>query len=139
MSQDYLLIVDDHAGIRHLLNELLVQEGYLVETAKNGEECLQKVKAKKPVLIILDIKMPGKSGLETLAQLKTLCPHTPVIIITAYSDLPKINDALSRGIIEHFLNKPFDLEEVRSLVKTLIQRQKQTLQDHNNLTSSEQL
>ncbi|MHB8126459.1 MAG: response regulator [Desulfitobacteriaceae bacterium] len=135
MSQDYLLIVDDHAGVRHLLNELLVQEGYFVKTAKSGEECLQKVLAKKPLLIILDIKMPGKGGLETLDQLNTLCPHTPVIMITAYSDLPKINDALSHGLIKYCLNKPFDLEELRTLVKTLIERP--TLQDHN-LNSLEQ-
>ena len=122
MPEGHLLVVDDNAGIRHLLYELLTQEGYRVETAENGMECLTKVQENELDLVILDDKMPGKSGLETVAELKKGNPDLPIIMITAYSEMPLINEALENGSIEYYLAKPFDLDNVRKLVKTIVKK-----------------
>ena len=122
MPEGNLLVVDDNAGIRRLLYELLTQEGYRVQTAENGMECLIKVQESEPDLVILDAKMPGKSGLETVKELKKYNPDLPIIMMTAYSEMPLINDALEDGMIEHYLAKPFDLDEVRRLVIAIVKR-----------------
>ena len=122
MSQGYLLVVDDNAGIRFLLFELLTQEGYLVETVENGIECLTQVQKHMPDLVILDAKMPGKSGLETVSELKKGNPDLPIIMITAYSEIPFINRVLENGSIECYLTKPFDLNQVRYHVKALVHK-----------------
>lgn len=122
MPEGNLLVVDDNAGIRRLLYELLTQEGYRVQTAENGMECLIKVQENEFDLVILDAKMPGISGLETVIELKKGNPDLPIIMITAYSEMPVINAALDNGLIEHYLAKPFDLNEVRSLVTTIVKR-----------------
>ncbi len=122
MSEGYLLVVDDNVGIRRLLYELFAQEGYNVETAENGMECLIKVQAKVHDLVILDAKMPGKSGLETVIELKKGNPDLPIIMITAYSEMPLINEALENGSIEYYLTKPFDLDKLLGLVKALVKK-----------------
>jgi len=122
MAQGYLLVVDDNIGIRRLLNELLTQEGYIVETADNGIKCILRVLKNEPDLIIMDAKMPGKSGLETVSELRKSYPDLPIIMISAYSEMPLINQALENGSIEYFLQKPFDLNQVRNLVKTLVKK-----------------
>jgi len=121
-SQGYLLVVDDNAGIRRLLYELLTQEGFRVETAENGMECLIKVRLNEPDLVILDVKMPGKSGLDTAVELKRGYPDLPVVMITAYSEMPIINKALESGSVEYYLHKPFDLDKVRDLVTELVKK-----------------
>lgn len=122
MSQGYLLVVDDNIGILRLLYELLTEEGYIVETVENGMECLIKVQANEPDLVILDAKMPGKSGLETVTELKKGNSDLPIIMITAYSELPPIHMALENGSIDCYLTKPFDLDKVRFFVKTLVNK-----------------
>jgi len=130
MPEGNLLVVDDNAGIRRLLYELLTQEGYSVQMAENGMECLIKVQESEPELVILDAKMPGKSGLETVNELKKGNPDLPIIMITAYSEMPIINEALDRGLIDHYLAKPFDLDEVRRLVAAIVKRR--INRDYNN-------
>lgn len=122
MPEANILVVDDNAGIRRLLYELLTQEGYRVQTAENGLECLIKVQDNEPDLVVLDAKMPGKSDLETVKELKKSHPDLPIIMITAYSEMPLINEALEDRLIEHYLAKPFDLDEVRRLVRAIVKR-----------------
>ncbi|MFZ3101812.1 MAG: response regulator [Desulfitobacteriaceae bacterium] len=122
MQQGYVLVVDDNVGIRRLLYELLTQEGYNVETAENGMECLIKVQVNKLDLIILDAKMPGISGIETVNMLKKSNPDLPIIMISAYSEMPLISEALENGSIKYYLTKPFDLDKVRNLVKVLVKK-----------------
>jgi two-component system response regulator (stage 0 sporulation protein F) len=114
-----LLIVDDQAGVRRLLYEAFSDEGYRVETASSGMEALAKVRDKCPSLILLDIKMPGMSGLETLDELLKIIPQTPVVMMTAYGELDIVAEAKRRGV-RHYITKPFDLDEIRYLIKGLL-------------------
>lgn len=129
----YILIVDDHAGVRQLLFEVFSGEGYNVEMAATGAEALLKVRDRVPSLILLDEKMPGMTGLETLAKLRRLDSNLSVVIITAYGELDTLKAARNSGLVQHQLSKPFDLDEVRHLVRHILsdrQRLEQELKAH---------
>lgn len=114
-----LLIVDDQAGVRRFLSEAFCEEGYNVEIASSGTEAVKKAAARLPSLVLLDVKMPGMSGLETLEGLRQIAPDIPVVMMTAYGELDIIAEAKKRGV-KCYINKPFDLNEVRYLVKGLL-------------------
>ena len=111
-----ILIVDDQPGVRRLLFEAFIDQGLRVETASSGAEAIRKTIAATPLLILLDIKMPGMSGLETLEELQRINPEIQVVMMTAYGELDILVETRSRGV-QHYINKPFDLDEVRYLVK----------------------
>lgn len=127
-----MLIVDDQAGVRRLLYEAFSDEGYSVETASSGMEAIVKVNDKSPLLILLDIKMPGMSGLETLDELLKIIPKTPVVMMTAYGELDIVAEAKRRGV-KYYINKPFDLDEIRYLIKGLL------MEERNRLTMIEDI
>lgn len=114
-----LLIVDDQAGVRRLLYEVFLEEGYRVEVAASGPEAIQKVLAEAPDLILLDNKMPVMSGIETAQEIFKLNYDLSIIMMTAYGEVDVTSQAKKLGI-NHYLAKPFDLNEVRHLVKTLL-------------------
>jgi len=114
-----LLIVDDQQGVRRLLYEAFSDEGYQVKMASGGEEALSMVSLEMPDMILLDIKMPGMNGLETLRELRKTDPEVPVLMMTAYGDLEVVETAKKYGV-KHYIIKPFDLHEIRLLVKALL-------------------
>lgn len=118
-----ILIVDDQPGVRRLLFEAFIDQGFRVETASNGAEAIRKTIAAAPLLILLDIKMPGMSGLETLEELHRINPGIQVVMMTAYGELDILAETRSRGV-KHYINKPFDLNEVRYLVRGLLMMEK---------------
>lgn len=116
----YILVVDDNAGVRRLLLEVFKDEGYFVEMASSGSEALQKISDKTPLLILLDVKMPGMSGMDVLYELKIHAPDVSVVMITAYSELDMVLKAKKCGLIQHYISKPFKLEELRGLVRNIL-------------------
>ena len=123
-GDNYLLIVDDQAGVRRLLCEAFIEEGYQVEEASGGADALKKIERALPDLVLLDIKMPLMNGLETLREIKKISSALPVVMMTAYGELEMIQEARSMGVT-HYLVKPFDLNEVRRLVKSLLDEKRQ--------------
>ena len=119
-GKNYLLIVDDNASVRRLLFEIISDEGYMVETAGSGTETIQMVNSNMPSLILLDVKMPGMSGLETLEKLKAHAPGIPVIMMTAYSEMDACQEAKNRGLVREYLKKPFEIDELRFLIKNIM-------------------
>ena len=103
--------------------EAFIDQGLRVETASSGAEAIRKTIAATPLLILLDIKMPGMSGLETLEELQRINPEIQVVMMTAYGELDILVETRSRGV-QHYINKPFDLDEVRYLVKGLLMVEK---------------
>ncbi|AEF95475.1 response regulator receiver protein [Desulfotomaculum nigrificans CO-1-SRB] len=114
-----ILIVDDQLGVRRLLFEALADEGYLVKMAGGGVEALNILSHTLPSLVLLDIKMPGMTGFETLQEIRKRYGQLPVVMMTAYGDMDIIAETKKLGV-EHYLIKPFDLNEVRLLVKDLL-------------------
>lgn len=112
-------IVDDDASIRWVLERALVQIGIRVETFDSAEEILDELVRRVPDAVITDIRMPGRDGLDVLAEISTRHPRLPVIVMTAYSDLESAVSAFRSGAFE-YLPKPFDVDEVVSLVRRAV-------------------
>jgi len=114
-----ILVVDDQLGVRRLLYEAFNEEGYAVEMAASGQEAIEKVKTSVPNIMLLDMKMPGMNGLETLHEIKRINDGIPVIMMTAYGELEIVAEAKKLGIRE-YVTKPFDINDLRVLVKKVL-------------------
>ncbi len=106
-----ILIVDDEASIRRTLKDILEFEKYEVDEAKDGMECLVKLKKDKYDVILLDIKMPKMDGMEVLERLSVLAPDTPVIMISGHANIDTAVDAVKKGAFD-FISKPPDLNRL---------------------------
>jgi len=114
-----ILVVDDQLGVRRLLFETFREDQHEVEMASNGEEAVLLLKTFKPDLIMMDMKMPGMNGIETLRQIRALDQRVGVIMMTAYGDAQNMEQAKDLGIL-HYLGKPFDLFDLRERVKEIL-------------------
>jgi DNA-binding NtrC family response regulator len=102
-----LLVVDDEEGIRRVLREFFNRKGYKVFEAENGEKALQLARSEKISAVLLDIKMPGMDGIETLKKLLEINPKLGVVMTTAVEDEDKVKKALELGAYSYVL-KPCD-------------------------------
>ncbi|WP_132445209.1 two-component system response regulator NtrC [Pseudomonas aeruginosa] len=109
-------IVDDDRSIRWVLEKALQQEGMTTVSFDSADSVIGRLGRQQPDVIISDIRMPGASGLDLLAQIRELHPRLPVIIMTAHSDLDSAVASYQGGAFE-YLPKPFDVDEAVSLVK----------------------
>jgi DNA-binding response OmpR family regulator len=113
-----VLIVDDDARIVQLLTEHFKQT-YTVETAMNGGEALSIVRRARPDVVVLDVMLPGMSGIHVLKELKRADPTIPVIVVTGTDSLAIANEAVRSGATT-YLRKPFDLRELDQRVADII-------------------
>lgn len=104
-----VLVVDDEADAVELLQEFLVNKGYEVSTASDGEEALRKVKEERPHLVLLDVRMPGMNGLDVLRQVRQLDQEVGVIMVTAVNEEETGREALKLGAFDYIV-KPLNLE-----------------------------
>ncbi|MFI5338791.1 MAG: response regulator [Candidatus Methylomirabilales bacterium] len=125
-SHTRILVVDDDADMRALLADVLNDEGYVVELVPNGAEALIRLRTESFAAIVLDKNMPGLSGLDLLPGLRTICPETPVILITAFGDVSTYMDAMDKGAFE-FIFKPFRMEELLRTLRRALPPGKQAL------------
>ena len=117
-----ILVVDDQLGVRRLLFETFKEEHHTVEMAADGIEALQIMQNFHPDLILMDMKMPGMNGLETLRRIRAMGNKVDVIMMTAYGDSQNMVQAKGLDVI-HYLSKPFDLFELRDLVREVFRKQ----------------
>jgi two-component system response regulator HydG len=111
-----ILVVDDETSQRELLEMVLSEEGYSVETASNGEEAVKIISDRFYNLVVMDLKMPGMGGLQALKEIKQISPTVQVLIITAYASVDSAVDAMRSGAL-NYLTKPVDLEELKIQVE----------------------
>ena len=116
----HILVVDDDEGIRSLVKKYLDEKNYLVTTAHDAENASEKIKVIKFDLIILDIMMPGKSGLEFLNEHKENI-KTPVILLTAKGEPSERIEGLEMGA-DDYLSKPFEPKELDLRIKNIINK-----------------
>jgi len=126
-QQETLLIVDDEAAIRRVLFQKFSREGYRCEEADAAEQVLNTLATSPIALVILDIKMPGKSGIELLPEIKSGYPDTEVIMATAVTDINVAIQCLKQGA-DDYLCKPFNLEEVFLAVKRALEKRRLKLE-----------
>ena len=115
-----ILIVDDESQIRNILKHLLKDEGYTVRTADNGYKAIQLVTEFRPDLILMDQKMPGLNGIETMERIKEKYPDQTIIILTAYGAVSLAVDAIKKGAYD-YLEKPFDNDKLLLLIHRAIE------------------
>lgn len=118
-----ILIVDDDQELRENLQEVLVRQGYSVDLAKNGSEALELVTHQNFDLILLDLIMPGMSGLETLLLLQRQKPQIRVVLMTAFSTIENAVEAMRRGA-DDYLTKPFKSADLLMTVSRVLEEAK---------------
>jgi DNA-binding NtrC family response regulator len=111
-----ILIVEDEFSIRESLQSWLMDLGYQVEVAREGEEALKRIGEKDFDVLILDLRLPGKDGLQVLKEARAKKPKLRGIIITAYPTVEKAVEAMKEGAVD-FLAKPIDLSYLGKLVQ----------------------
>jgi two-component system, OmpR family, phosphate regulon sensor histidine kinase PhoR len=125
-----VLIVDDEDRIRHVCAKMLKQEGYDVAQGENADVGLEMIARRHFDIILLDLMMPGTSGLEALDRIRALHPDTVVIVITGYATLDHAVNAMKNGAFD-FISKPFSPQDLR-LVLTKAIEYIRTLEDIAN-------
>jgi len=118
----HILVVDDDDGIRDLVKQYLNQNEYLVTTAKNSEDAIKKVKIIKFDLIVLDIMMPGKTGLEFTQEHKKKI-DTPILLLTAKGEASERIQGLEIGA-DDYLSKPFEPKELILRINNILSKTK---------------
>lgn len=103
-----ILVVDDEVFICELFDEFLTLQGYSVITATDGEEAVSKFESNRPDLVLLDIRMPGMSGIDVLGRIKEIDDSAGVIILSAFGDVETVEKALSMGAYR-YMQKPVEL------------------------------
>ena len=117
-----VLVIDDDEKICWAFEQFLESEGYRPSTANNAEEGLRRIAADKPDVVLLDVKLPGMSGLEALGEIKARHPWVIVIIITAYDDVETTIEAMRLQAFD-FVPKPIDLDIVKSVLERAFRTQ----------------
>ena len=127
-EREGVLVVDDEEAVRDLLQRVLKEAGYGVVTAADGQEALYKVSLGEAKVVLLDINMPGMSGIEVLRKLAADRTDYCVIMVTADADLDTAIGALKIGAYD-YITKPFDRDDVKQKVQQAILKWKRQLQE----------
>jgi DNA-binding response OmpR family regulator len=114
-----ILIVDDDQNILRLYKEELEEEGYLIVTASNGQEAMERFEKEDPDLVTLDILLPDVDGIKLLRQMKEKKPRLPIIMSTAYD----YRDDFAVWASEAYIVKSSDLTELKATIKKLTERE----------------
>ena len=117
-----ILVVDDDESVRKVFATILEEEGYAVDTAKNGREAIKKSKVKFYNLALIDIRLTDMEGTKLLTKVKDTMPKMRKIIITGYPSLQNAIEAVNRGADAYVL-KPFDMDKVLETIKDQLKKQ----------------
>src|SRR5512145_2383418 len=120
-------IVDDDRSIRWVIEKALSREGIAFNSFSSAQEALEALSGATPEVLVSDIRMPGRSGLELLQTIKSRYPAVPVIVMTAYSDLDSAVAAFQGGAYE-YLPKPFDIDQAVDLIRRALDERKKEMQ-----------
>ena len=110
-SRPTLLLVDDDGVYRERLAKAMTARGYEVRTAADAEAAVALAEAESPELAVLDLRMPGESGLDLLRRLKAIDPTTKILMLTGYGSIATALEAVRLGAV-HYLTKPVDVDEI---------------------------
>lgn len=124
MSKPQILIVDDEDALRFLLKSELEEEAFQVESAGDGDEAIDLIRAKsekgdKFDVILLDIRMPRVGGFEVLKFVKSISPDTKVIMVTVHNELENAIQSMRLGASD-FISKPYDLNEILTSINRVL-------------------
>jgi len=115
-TSKHILIVDDEPNVRLVFRTALESASYTLSTADNGESAVAWLEQMKFDLVLLDLQMPGTSGMEVLRKLRQVGNEVPVVFITAHGSVPDAVEAMKLGAID-FLSKPISPDQLRQVVR----------------------
>jgi DNA-binding NtrC family response regulator len=118
-----ILVIDDEESIRRTVSMTLRHAGYVVDTAENGKQAIEKAEANFYNLALIDIRLPDMEGTELLTALKETTPKMVKIILTGYPALQNAITAINKGV-DAYLIKPVNTNEILRLIKELLDKQK---------------
>lgn len=123
-TEQHLLLVDDEENVLHSLQRLLRKDGYVLHLAKSVEQAFDTL-ARQPVHVVLsDQRMPEQTGTEFLSKVKDLYPATVRLMLSGYTEVSSVTDAINQGAIYKFLTKPWDEGQLRANIREAFQRYK---------------
>src|ERR1700690_1672846 len=117
-----VLLVEDKPELRAMLRKALERAGYSVEEAPDGNAAIDKVRARRYLLVLSDLKLPGNSGIDVLREARRVDPTLPFIILTAYGSVEEAVTAMKEGAFD-FIQKPVDLDHLKLLLERAAKQQ----------------
>jgi DNA-binding NtrC family response regulator len=115
-----ILVVEDDAAMRQMLASLFKDRGYEVSEVASAAEALERVREVEPAVVLSDIRMPGRTGIEMVGELRRIRPHTPVILMTAFGSIDSAVEAMRAGAHD-YITKPFEPEAVLFTVERALE------------------
>jgi signal transduction histidine kinase len=122
-----IVVIDDDYAMRLSCRQILAKSGYQVETFEDGAHGLDSILTTKPDLVVVDLKMPGISGMEVISRVKEIDPLIVIVVITGYPTIGSAVDAIKSGAFD-FLPKPFTPDELRLVAKRALERRRLLLE-----------
>jgi len=122
-----ILVIDDEKAMRDSCYQVLTKDGYRTETSEDGDSGLQKIMEIRPDLVLVDLKMPGMSGMELLEKIGDFDPNIVSIVITGYATIESAVEAMKRNAYD-FLPKPFTPDQLRIVTRRGLERRRLTLE-----------
>ena len=129
---EVIVIIDDAECIRDSCCQVLTKAGYLVETAINGEIGLAKVKEIDPDVALVDLDMPGVSGLEVMDQLNEISPGIVKIVVTGNTTIDLEQEVIRKGRALSYLTKPFSPDQLKQAVRKALDSREQFKQEEDS-------
>ena len=123
-EQARILVIDDEESIRKSLAAVLEEKGYIVDTAENGKEAIERSKTRPYNLALIDIRLPDMDGVQLLTGMKETVPKTVKIIITGYPSLENAIEAVNKGA-DAYIIKPFDMNKLLDMIKEHLKKQQE--------------
>jgi two-component system response regulator TtrR len=121
IAEQHIFFLDDEPTVREVVRETLEDSNFKVNCFESPTECLAQLRSKKCHLLITDLKMPEKDGIELLMDVKHLAPWVPVLMITGYGDIPTAVKAMKAGA-EDFIEKPLDKKNFVRKIKSILEK-----------------
>ena len=126
--EKHIFFLDDEPTVREVVRETLEDSNFKVSCYGNPIECLARLRSKKCDLLITDLKMPEKDGIELLTDIQHLAPWIPVLMITGYGDIPTAVKAMKAGAVD-FIEKPLEKKDFVRKIKSILKKNTSTHPD----------
>lgn len=127
-NKPLILIAEDDESMRFFLEEALADSGYDTISAKNGEEAVALFKSEPVDLVLLDIKMPKKNGLEVIDIIKGQDPEMAIVVLTAFATVRTAVEAMKKGVYD-YITKPFDMDELKLIIEKALEKRRLVLEN----------
>jgi FixJ family two-component response regulator len=131
-GEPIVFVVDDDPSVRRSIERLIQSIGLKVQTFQSAGEFLQRARPKGPACLVLDVRLPGLSGLDLQRELTNRGIQLPIIFITAHGDIPMTVRAMKGGAVE-FLTKPFRTRHLLDAIRAAIERDRDTLKQRSEV------